>query len=120
VIVDPTVTAVANIVATKVPVPLGLTEPAPAAPVVRAVAEPPPAAPALIGTTLLQINNFVGPSAIATPYGIAEHDTVGSYTGNHKKRHSPVERNRAHADFRPGLRMQVIDGGIRMPADAAP
>jgi hypothetical protein len=99
---------------------LGLTEPAPAAPVVRAVAEPPPAAPALIGTTLLQINNFVGPSAIATPYGIAEHDTVGSYTGNHKKRHSPVERNRAHADFRPGLRMQVIDGGIRMPADAAP
>jgi trimeric autotransporter adhesin len=53
--------------------------------------------------------------AIATPYGVAPSESPGPLTGNRKMVHRPVERNRARSDFRSGLSLQVVDGGVRMP-----
>jgi hypothetical protein len=69
---------------------------------------------------LAQLDSTVGPSELATPYGVAEQDTVGTYTGNKKKLHRPVERNRSRDDFTSGLALKVVDGGVRMPVQALP
>jgi len=69
---------------------------------------------------LAQLQGAVGPSAIATPYGVADQDVVGSFTGNQKKEHRPNERNRARTDFNSGLALKVVDGGVQMPVNAMP
>ena len=70
--------------------------------------------------SLAQLQGVLGPSAIATPYGVADQDVVGSFTGNQKKLHRPIERNRARADFNSGLALKVVDGGVQMPVNALP
>jgi len=69
-------------------------------------------------TALTQIDAVLNPDAIATPYGVASNVTVGQYSGNHKKTRQPVEKNAQRADFVPGLSLQVVEGGVRAPADA--
>lgn len=69
-------------------------------------------------TALTQIDAVLNPDAIATPYGVAANVTVGQYSGNHKKTRQPVEKNAQRADFVPGLSLQVVEGGVRAPADA--
>jgi len=61
---------------------------------------------------------LLGPDLIATPYGAASNVTVGPFSGNHKKTRQPIEKNVQRADFVPGLSLQVVDGGVRLPADA--
>ncbi len=58
----------------------------------------------------------LSPDAIATPYGVAPADSPGQLTGNKKRLHRPVEANAARVDFESGLALQVVDGGVRMPA----
>jgi hypothetical protein len=58
----------------------------------------------------------ISPSAIATPYGVAPADSPGQLTGNKKLLHRPVEANEVRVDFESGLSLQVVDGGVRMPA----
>jgi filamentous hemagglutinin family protein len=70
--------------------------------------------------SLAQLQGVLGPSAIATPYGVADQDVVGSFTGNQKKLHRPIERNRARTDFNSGLALKVVDGGVQMPVNALP
>jgi hypothetical protein len=70
--------------------------------------------------SLAQLDAAVGPSAIATPYGVADDDSVGTFTGNQKKEHRPLERNRARNDFTSGLALKVVDGGVQMPVKALP
>ncbi len=70
--------------------------------------------------TIAQLQGVVGPSAIDTPYGVADPGTVGSFTGNQKKQHRPLERNRARTDFKSGLALSVVDGGVQMPANEMP
>ena len=70
--------------------------------------------------SLAQLESVLGPSAIATPYGVADQDVVGSFTGNQKKLHRPIERNRARTDFTSGLALKVVDGGVQMPVNALP
>lgn len=67
---------------------------------------------------LAQIDSVLGPDVIATPYGVASNVTVGGFSGNHKKTRQPIEKNVQRADFVPGLSLQVVDGGVRLPADA--
>jgi filamentous hemagglutinin family protein len=67
---------------------------------------------------LAQIEGVLGPDLIATPYGAASNVTVGPFSGNHKKTRQPIEKNVQRADFVPGLSLQVVDGGVRLPADA--
>ncbi|PTR32557.1 filamentous hemagglutinin family protein [Luteibacter sp. OK325] len=67
---------------------------------------------------LAQIDGVLGPDLIATPYGAASNVTVGPFSGNHKKTRQPIEKNVQRADFVPGLSLQVVDGGVRLPADA--
>jgi hypothetical protein len=72
------------------------------------------------GSWIAQLQAGLEPAAIATPYGSSDSDTVGVYTGNHQLKHRPIERNRAHSDFHPGLSLQFQNGGVRLPADASP
>lgn len=65
-----------------------------------------------------QIDGVLGPDLIATPYGTASNITVGPFSGNHKKTRQPIEKNVQRADFVPGLSLQVVEGGVRLPADA--
>ncbi|WP_430390102.1 YDG domain-containing protein [Dyella sp. 20L07] len=65
---------------------------------------------------LAQLSNAVGPTELATPYGLANQVTVGVYTGNKKKLHRPIERNVSRDDFTSGMALRVIDGGVRAPA----
>ncbi|HVI57155.1 MAG TPA: YDG domain-containing protein [Luteibacter sp.] len=67
---------------------------------------------------LTQIESLLGPDLIATPYGVASNVTVGPFSGNNKKTRQPIEKNVQRADFVPGLSLQVVDGGVRLPADA--
>jgi filamentous hemagglutinin family protein len=60
----------------------------------------------------------LSPDAIATPYGVAPSESPGQVTGNVKMLHRPVEPNQQRADFKSGLSLLIIDGGVRMPADA--
>lgn len=69
-------------------------------------------------TALTQMDAVLNPDSIATPYGVAASLTVGQYSGNHKKTRQPVEKNAQRADFVPGLSLQVVEGGVRAPADA--
>ncbi|WP_185754306.1 YDG domain-containing protein [Luteibacter sp. 9135] len=68
-------------------------------------------------SALTQIDAVLQPDALATPYGVASNVTVGDYTGNHKKTRQPVEKNVGRSDFNSGLSLQVIGGGVRLPAD---
>jgi trimeric autotransporter adhesin len=70
--------------------------------------------------SLADLQGVLGPAAIATPYGVADQDAVGSFTGNQKKQHRPIERNRARTDFNSGLALRVVDGGVQMPVNALP
>jgi hypothetical protein len=63
---------------------------------------------------------LLGPRRIATPYGTAEANVVGEFTGNQKLRHKSIERNRIRSDFHSGLPLKVLDGGVRLPTDASP
>jgi hypothetical protein len=58
----------------------------------------------------------LSPDAIETPYGVAPSESPGQLTGNKKLLHRTVERNVAREDFQSGLSLQVVDGGVRMPA----
>ena len=58
------------------------------------------------------------PDAIATPYGVAPSNSPGQLTGNQMVVHRSVEPNEARRDFKPGLELQILDGGVRMPAGA--
>ncbi|MGC1547391.1 MAG: YDG domain-containing protein [Rhodanobacter sp.] len=62
---------------------------------------------------------LMGPRQIATPYGVADADTAGVFTGNQKMRHRAVERNRIRSDFHSGLPLKVLDGGVRLPTDSS-
>ncbi|HVI56281.1 MAG TPA: YDG domain-containing protein [Luteibacter sp.] len=68
-------------------------------------------------SALTQIQALLGPDSLATPYGVASNITVGDYTGNHKKTRQPVEKNAQRSDFNSGLSLQVVSGGVRLPAD---
>ena len=72
------------------------------------------------GSWIAQLQGGLHPSPIATPYGLADMDTVGVYTGNQQLRHRPIERNRARVDFHSGLALQLQNGGVRLPSDALP
>jgi hypothetical protein len=67
---------------------------------------------------LTQIDALLDPEHLATPYGVASNVTVGDYTGNHKKTRQPIEKNVQRSDFNSGLSLQVVEGGVRLPADA--
>ena len=70
--------------------------------------------------TLVSLQYAVGPTEIDTPYGVAEQDTVGMFTGNQKKEHRPLERNRSRDDFTSGLALKVEGGGVQMPRNLLP
>ncbi|WP_130618625.1 YDG domain-containing protein [Dyella amyloliquefaciens] len=58
---------------------------------------------------------------IDTPYGTARDNATGAYTGNQKlEADHPLERNRIRSDFHPGLPLQVVDGGVRLPSNKSP
>jgi len=58
---------------------------------------------------------------IPTPYGVSQTGPSAQYTGNRKKtRANPIEANVTLQNFRSGLNLQVVDGGVRMPADSDP
>jgi trimeric autotransporter adhesin len=69
---------------------------------------------------IAQLQSTLYPTALATPYGSAESDTVGIYIGNHKLQHKPIERNRIRSDFHSGFPLQVDGDGVRLPLDASP
>ncbi|MEO7129123.1 MAG: YDG domain-containing protein, partial [Rhodoferax sp.] len=69
---------------------------------------------------LASVDSVLRPTELATPYGLAPQDTVGTFTGNKKRLHHPVERNVSRHDFTSGLALKVIDGGMRMPVQALP
>ncbi|MBB6243195.1 YDG domain-containing protein [Rhodanobacter sp. MP1X3] len=74
-----------------------------------------------VNGAIAQAQWLLWPHAIATPYGTATTDTVSDYTGNHKKNQDqtqPIEPNVNRSDFRPGIALKVIGGGVRLPADA--
>jgi hypothetical protein len=60
----------------------------------------------------------LSPDAIATPYGVAPSESPGQLTGNVKLLRRPVEPNRRREDFKSGLSLLIVDGGVRMPANA--
>jgi len=94
-----------------------------AEPNVTTVANITGARPSAFGVSdgVLAYQDFViGPTPIETPYGAAPADTVGSYVGNQKKRHHPIESNRSRVDFVSGLSLQVIEGGVQLPVRAMP
>jgi trimeric autotransporter adhesin len=71
--------------------------------------------------TLASARSVVGPTQLATPYGVAPQDAVGAFSGNEKRLHRPVERNVSRDDdFASGLALKVIDGGLRVPVQAMP
>ena len=72
------------------------------------------------GNWIAQLQYDMEPRPIATPYGSADMDTVGVFTGNQKLKHRPIERNRTRSDFRSGLQLQSQNGGVQLPTDASP
>ncbi|WP_181969763.1 YDG domain-containing protein [Paraburkholderia sp. DHOC27] len=69
---------------------------------------------------LAQTQSLLQPEGVETPYGVANQDDTGIYTGNRQPKDSAMPRNRIPADFHPGLGLTVIQGGVRLPADAGP
>ncbi|MGH8199616.1 MAG: YDG domain-containing protein [Steroidobacteraceae bacterium] len=67
-----------------------------------------------VAVTYLELS----PTAIATPYGMAPSDSPGELMSNRKKLHRSVERNVERRDFQPGLALQIVDGGVRLPSSA--
>jgi hypothetical protein len=58
---------------------------------------------------------------VETPYGTAPATATGAFTGNQKQEaNHPLERNRIRSDFHAGLPLQVVDGGVRLPAGKSP
>ena len=72
------------------------------------------------GSWLAQIDGTLDQGTLATPYGVANMSAVGVFTGNQKKRHRPIERNVIRSDFRSGLPINVLNGGVKLPDDASP
>ena len=70
--------------------------------------------------TLAGVDSVLNSKVLATPYGLAAQDSVGTFIGNKKRLHRPVERNVSRGDFSSGLALKVIDGGVRPPAQALP
>ena len=58
------------------------------------------------------------PQSVDTPYGLAPSDAVGNYSGNQKLQRHSVEDNTEHSDFRSGIALKVVNGGVRLPPDA--
>ncbi|WP_114239949.1 YDG domain-containing protein [Dyella sp. C9] len=70
---------------------------------------------------LASTQNLLSPSDVATPYGTADPNAQGGYTGNQKQEADhPLERNRSRSDFPSRLPVSVVDGGVRLPANAMP
>ncbi|WP_221262226.1 YDG domain-containing protein, partial [Rhodanobacter sp. ANJX3] len=70
--------------------------------------------------TLASVDSVLNSKVLATPYGLAAQESVGTFIGNKKRLHRPVERNVSRGDFSSGLALKVIDGGVRPPAQALP
>lgn len=81
---------------------------------------PPPSGTGVDDGILAQLHHVLGPTELATPYGLAPQDTVGPFHGNKKRLHHPVERNVSRGDFTSGLALKVVDGGVRVPAEVRP
>ncbi|WP_408585138.1 YDG domain-containing protein [Paraburkholderia tropica] len=73
-----------------------------------------PVAPVPIGA-LAGVQAPLGPSGVQTPYGMAADTAQGHYTGNQMQEDRPNQRNVARPDFRPGLALTVLDGGVHLP-----
>jgi filamentous hemagglutinin family protein len=67
-----------------------------------------------VAVTYLELS----PGAVVTPYGMAPSDSPGELTSNRRKMRQSVERNEQRRDFKPGLALQIVDGGVRMPSSA--
>ncbi|TCV92330.1 filamentous hemagglutinin family protein [Luteibacter rhizovicinus] len=67
---------------------------------------------------LTQIDSVLGPSSIETPFGAAAQNTIGQYTGNHKKTRQSIEENLGRKDFYSGLSLRVVNGGVSPATDA--
>ncbi|REE18338.1 filamentous hemagglutinin family protein [Paraburkholderia sp. BL27I4N3] len=83
--------------------PTGLT-----ADVITPIAPVPPG-------TLAAVQAPMGDAGIETPYGTAAATAQGHYTGNQMQENVPNQRNVARPDFRPGLALTVLNGGVRLP-----
>jgi trimeric autotransporter adhesin len=59
------------------------------------------------------------PPRIATPYGVGSSNEDGNNTGNERRDPDPTESNRRLADFTGRLALTVVDGGVRLPTEAA-
>jgi hypothetical protein len=68
---------------------------------------------------LAYLQSPIRPASVATPYGLAIQHGEGSFTGNRKLLHRPIERHRTRRDFISGMALKVVDGGVRMPAKGA-
>ena len=64
---------------------------------------------------LAQIQAVLGPQPIPTPYGVANQTATGLFFGNPEPENKSMQRNRIPADFRPGLGLTVINGGVTLP-----
>ena len=67
---------------------------------------------------LAQLQGMLGPQPIPTPYGTANQTETGIFFGNPQPENKSMQRNRMPADFRPGLGLSVIDGGVKLPMEA--
>jgi trimeric autotransporter adhesin len=59
----------------------------------------------------------LGDAGIETPYGTAAATAQGHYTGNQMQEDVPNQRNVTRSDFRPGLALTVLNGGVRLPSN---
>ncbi|MPW09345.1 filamentous hemagglutinin N-terminal domain-containing protein [Paraburkholderia sp. CNPSo 3155] len=67
--------------------------------------------------TLTSIQAPVADTGIQTPYGTAAATAQGNYTGNQMQEDVPNQRNVVRSDFRPGLSLTVLNGGVRLPSN---
>jgi YDG domain/MBG domain (YGX type) len=59
------------------------------------------------------------PPRIATPYGVGSSNEDSNNTGNERQDPDPAESNRRLTDFTGRLALTVVDGGVRLPTEAA-
>ncbi len=85
--------------------PAGLT-----ADIVAPVTPVPPGA-------LASTQALLGADAVSTPYGTASSTSEGNFAGNQKQEDRPVERNLTRTDFRSGLALTVLNGGVKLPTN---
>jgi hypothetical protein len=65
------------------------------------------------------LNVPLTPPRIATPYGVGSSNENGNNTGNERQDHDPSASNRRLTDFTGRLALTVVDGGVRLPTEAA-